>query len=223
MSKSHTAAATFEDRMCDPQLPTRTVPINTAAGLVARHAALNQQLADALANEPPARPQRAGTMATNMSPEVLALTEQVEALEAQMEDSWVDFVLVGKPYNVWRDFKIAHPPKVVGALEQRFEVDAGDVVNDFLRDCITSPEISDKAWAGMLAGGIWPADLDMLAAHVIGMHEVGMSVPKSRLVSAVRATFDGASEQLADSGSLTAGSTAGSRKRSTATTRLTGS
>jgi hypothetical protein len=215
------ASKSFKERMKDAALPTRTVPINMATKLVAEHAALNQQLADAMAKEPPARPQRAaGKVGT--SPEVDALTAQVEALEAAMEDSWVDFVLQGKPFNVWRDFKEANPPTEV-AEDQGFRVNMRAVVNDFLRGCIVEPAIDDDDWQRMLNGGIWPGDLELLASHVVGMHEVGFSVPKSRLVLAVRATFDEQSSQLAASAFQSVASTGGSRPRHTSTSTPAGS
>lgn len=219
MSNS-SASKSFKQRMRDAKLPVRTVRINTASALAEEHAALNSELDDLLSAQPASSAQRL-TAKTQTPPEVLALTEQIEALEAAMEDSWETFTLEGKPFNVWRDFKIDHPP-TDAKDDQFFGVNMGAVVTDFLRGCIVSPDIDDETWKAMLNGGIWPGDLQILAANVVGLHESQFSVPKSRLVSAVRATFAEQQEQLAASASPSAGSTAGSQSSGTSTTRLTG-
>lgn len=200
----------------------RTVPINTRADLVEEHARANAELDELLKAEPPTPPQRRISDADVPSKAVLDKTAHVEALEAEMEASWVDFVLQARPLHEWRAFKERYPATDLPE-DEAFGLNLEAVIDHFLPECIIDPALTPEDWERATNGGIWPGDLQLLASIVAGFYVRSFDVPKSRLVSAVRETFDAERGQLASSASPADDSTAGSPQSATTTTRLTGS
>jgi hypothetical protein len=202
---------TAKERIRRAGLQSRDHRINLAGHLVVQHQRANEELAELIA-EAGDKPQR---LTSRTNPAIEAKSAEVAALEAEMEDYWQPLTLTGWGFGKWRDFKEDHPPNNDIAEDKHLGVNTAAVVA-ILDQFVTAPDLDAEDWAGIREKAN-PADLVQCAAIVAALHEVVSSVPKSRLVSAVQATADEASEQLANSVSPSAASTGGSRKRSTST------
>jgi hypothetical protein len=195
---------------------SRDVRINLGEHLAVEHQRANAELEELIATAGD-KPQR---LSSKVDPAIEEKAAEVSALEAEMEDFWQPLTLTSWPFNKWRDFKEDHPPNNDIAEDKHLGVNTGAIV-DALDQFVTAPDLDAEDWAG-IHDKANPADLVQCAAIVAALHEVTSSVPKSRLVSAVQATADEASELLANSVSPSAASTGGSRKRSTSTSTRKG-
>jgi hypothetical protein len=206
----------------DASLLRHEFRINTQVALLEQHSRLEEKLSDLIRAEPAPKARRVAS-GSETNPELTALADQIEALEAAMEGSWVTLTLEQQPGPVWREFKADNPPRDGLPDDQRAGVNIDAVLKDLLPKCVVEPAMTEADWDRAINhNGIWPGDQARLAYTLVGMHQVTFDIPKSQLVSAVRESFDAQREQLASSASLSDDSADGSRPSATSTSRLTG-
>ncbi len=199
------------------------VPINTRADLVEEHSRLEEELRAALSEPATDKPKRMSSSAAEPA-HITDLARQIEALEEEMDDSWVTFVLQPRPKAEWRKFRTEHP--ATEADDTYAGVDTEAVLHEFVPKCVIEPKLSDDDWQRALdddAPGIWPGDQERLKMVVFGFYMATFdAVPKSPLLSAVTQTSGEQQEQLEASVFPGAASKGGSRRSGTSTTRMTG-
>jgi len=206
----------------DANLLQHEFRINTKVALLEEHSRLETELGDLIRAEPAPKARRVASGAET-NPAITELAEQIEALQARMEGSWVTLTLEQQPGPVWREFKADNPPRDGLPDDQRVGVNIDAVLKDLVPKCVVSPQMTADDWDRAInRNGIWPGDQARLAYTLIGLHQVTFDIPKSRLVSAVRESFDAQREQLASSASPSVGSEDGNQPSATSITRLTG-
>ena len=139
----------FEALVRSSRRPERTVPICLRGDLVAEFEDLDRQLADELA-KPSATDKRLG-----QRPAGQATAEAILALREQMAASTVVFRLRALAPKRWGELRAEHPPRK-GDDGDVLDADGMGVNTDtmfkpLVRESVIYPELSDKAWAMLLA------------------------------------------------------------------------
>lgn len=181
---------TPEDIIRDAQLPTGSVPICMRADLVAEHERLDRELAQALG-----RP--ADSLGGGAAPELAA---RIQALEADMAESTVEFVMHGLPRRAYNRLREQHP-----AEDKTLLFDADTFFPALIRACTSSPELSDETWRVLFGdsdeererlraegkgdeveeGKLTDRQFDQLAETALALNRRDVDVPFSRRASRV--------------------------------------
>jgi hypothetical protein len=162
------------------KLPERSVAVCMRPDLVAEHERLNREL-DKSANRP--RTSLADGGETNR------LAEQIRALEADMEESTVEFKMRAMPRPTWKAFVAAHPPRKNGDEVDERDAYVGLNAETFfpaiIRRCTISPELPDDVWTLLLDEKLTDRQFDNLANAAWALNRGEVDVPFSRAASRV--------------------------------------
>lgn len=164
------------------RLPERTVALCMRADLVADHEELHRRLAEAAG-------MASGSLAGNGVAQALAA--DIQALEALMAESIVDFRLRALPRGAWAALVAAHPPRVGGdGLTAAADI-AGYNADTFaaaaLRACVVAPELDDETWSHLVDEALSDGQYEQLTEAMWQLNRSGVSVPFSRAASTIRA------------------------------------
>jgi hypothetical protein len=137
-------AADFKTLLMAAQLPQRSVPVCLRGDLRAEYEDVQRQLKQARKQRTDSK-EAAGTA---------QLTERLEALEVQMQDSTHPFVLRALPKPRWRRLVNEHQPRK-GEDDQVLESDTiGFNTDTFypaaIRACTVDPVLDDDEWRRLL-------------------------------------------------------------------------
>ena len=108
-----------------------------------------------------------------------ALTDERDAVLAEMDDHLVEVILTAKDEFAWREWKDANPPRD-GVAEDGM---AGCNFDALLAElpahiiAVNDEDLDDDNW-DWLRVTIAPGDLEQMAFRVVDLHRVGVQVPK---------------------------------------------
>lgn len=161
------------------QLPQDSVPVCMRADLVAEHERLERELDKA-------KRQPRDSLAAGGTERQLA--EQIQALEAEMEESTVEFKLRAMPRPTWKEFVAAHPPRKddTGKVDERdayIGVNSDTFFPAIVRRCTIAPELSDELWTLLLDEKLTDRQFDQLANKAWALNRSEVDVPFSRAAS----------------------------------------
>lgn len=173
------------ERVRGAQRPRRTARVNLRADLVAEIQRLDAQLVRLRdVDRAQGAPLRVGQKSENVE-----VAEQIDRLQSQMQDSWMELTLEARDWDEWRRFKAAHPPREHDDYDQRTGVNFDEIVSDFARQCVVQVDGEDvtldkQIWSDMLER-LAPGDVRDVAGVAYALHEVSSEVPFSRAASVV--------------------------------------
>ncbi len=162
------------------KLPERSVPVCMHPDLVAEHERLERELDKA-------RQQARTSLADGGQAQRLA--ERIRELEAEMEESMVEFKLRAMPRPTWKAFIAAHPPRRDGDSVDERDAAIGVNVETFfpaiVRRCTISPELSDELWTLLLDEKLTDRQFDTLSNAAWYLNRGEVDVPFSRAASRI--------------------------------------
>jgi hypothetical protein len=195
-----------EDIIRGGSLPTKSVPVCMRADLQAEYEDLERQLQDALTA--PRDSLAAGGNAREIS-------GRMQALEEQMRDHTVVFLLRALPRPKWKALMAAHPPrKVEGGGQDERDKYIGVNVETFFeamtRACTVEPQLSPAVWRVLFgdseaecqrltaegkadeieAGKLTDRQFDTLSNAAWVLNRADVDVPFSRAASRILASSE---------------------------------
>jgi hypothetical protein len=180
-----TPKPTPEDLIDNAQRQRRVYRLSLAGHLVPKLQQMETELGALIAEYNADAPKRVGGR-----PPHLVKADEIEALQAEMDEHAIDVVLEQRERDVFREFKAANPPRDDNPEDERAGVNFAAVEDVFLRACVVEPQLSEERWQRLVQVAP-PGDVHDMAAVAWNMHTLGLSIPKSRLVSAARKMSDG--------------------------------
>jgi hypothetical protein len=163
-----------------------------------------------------------GRAADRRPPELVELAERVESLQQQIEDTRliVTFKAMNKPE--WQALIEKFPPRADNLPDQISGYDREAVKEALVRECLIEPVFDDASWAELL-DVINPVEWETLAQTAYEANSGVIEAPKSVLADTVLSSRAPDSKSPKNGVSHPAGSTGGSRKKSTSSKTQTGS
>jgi hypothetical protein len=134
----------FKAMLAEAKLPERTVEICLRGDLVADHQAAERELEKA-------EKQTSNSLAGNGAAEV---AERIRAIEAEMQESVVEFRLRALPAPKFRAFKAEHPIRIEDGEQNKqdavfgFDTDKG--FEPLTRACLIDPELDEETWSELM-------------------------------------------------------------------------
>jgi hypothetical protein len=166
----------FKEMLGTARLPERTVEICLRGDLVADHQAAERELEKA-------EKQTGNSLAGNGSAEI---AERIRALEAEMQDSVVEFRLRAMPAPKFRAFKADHPIRIEDGEQNKqdaifgFDTDKG--FEPLTRMCLADPELDDETWT-QLMDTLTEQQFEELAAAAWYLNRGEVDIPFSSAAS----------------------------------------
>lgn len=166
----------FKEMLGAARLPERTVEICLRGDLVADHQAAERELEKA-------EKQTGTSLAGNGSAEI---AERIRALEAEMQDSVVEFRLRAVPAPKFRAFKAEHPIRIEDGEPNKqdavfgFDTDKG--FEPLTRMCLVDPELDDETWQ-QLMDTLTEQQFEELAAAAWYLNRGEVDIPFSSAAS----------------------------------------
>ncbi|HEY9411117.1 MAG TPA: hypothetical protein VIP77_16175 [Jiangellaceae bacterium] len=159
-------------------LPERSVEICMHPDLVAEHERLERELDKA-------KRQPRDSLAAGGAERQLA--EQIQKLEADMEEATVEFKLRAMPRPTWKEFVAAHPPRKDGDKVDERDAYIGVNTETFfpaiVRRSVIRPELDDELWTLLLDEKLTDRQFDMLSNAAWALNRGEVDVPFSRAAS----------------------------------------
>jgi hypothetical protein len=172
----------FAKLLADAKLPEKTVPVCLRGDLVADFEAADRELEQAQ-KKPASSLAGSGTS---------ALTERLEALEAEMREHTYTFRLRGMPRHVWRELMAAHPPRVGddGELVMEDRLTGANrltVFEPLVRASIVDPVLDDAQFADLMSK-LTDRQFEDLTSAAWDLNQGSVDIPFSRAASRIRRT-----------------------------------
>ncbi|MDN7120306.1 hypothetical protein INN71_02755 [Nocardioides sp. ChNu-153] len=156
-----------------------------------------------------------------------AIDTELAAIGEQMRDATGELLLRGMTGGEWRRWVSEHPARKGNAIDERWGlgvVDADALANDLGKWVVSyNDEPVDADALAFILDSAAAADVNDMVSIVVQMHEISVTIPKSRSASSDSPTSAPASTSPAPSESHRDGSTAGSPPSATSTTTPTAS
>lgn len=174
----------------------RTVPLCLRGDLVAEFEDLDRQLEQA---------RRSAGDSLAAGSDVVVISQQLEALRAQMQAATKTFRLRALPRRQWRELVAAHPPRRDDngkPLESdTIGVNADSYFDAVIRASVVEPKLTGEQWTRLLDEVLSDRQFDQLADAAWGLNRRDVEVPFSRAASRILQTSDAESRRQNDSAS----------------------
>ena len=191
--------------------PEADVPICLVGDLAAQYQAKAEELVEAAAD--PGR--------SIEDTRALELGRELEALREKMEGATRTFHLRAMAPDDYLDLQVKHPPRDGNEVDQRLGCNRATFLPALVKACTVDPVLTDEQWEALL-GKLSSRQWDELWVTAQQLNREDVRPPKSLGISEPMPTSDVKSKPRGRSGSRSSGSAAGSRKRSTSTTKKAG-
>lgn len=193
MSTTPLPPLSLDELLDDAGLQRRLYRLSMAGHLLPRRDKLELELAQILDDDEKQKSRRVGS-----SSQAQAKAAELEAVEADIERRWLALILEAKEPKEWWAFKKANPAREGVRADERAEINLQAIVDQLPAEFLAEPKMTAEQWA-KVCGKSSVGDLHSLAVTVFNMHEMGLDIPKSRVLSELRRRNAESSAQRRDS------------------------